>query len=93
MKERLNAIIIAAAILLAVVIYCFWTRYQVLRATRLPDSGLVTVEYDRMTGEAWCLVYFEEEKLPVKIKYSFEMSAKDIVERIREKKKEDKKAP
>jgi hypothetical protein len=52
MKEHLNAIIISAAILLATIIYCFGTRYQVTMA-RQSDYVAVVLEHDRMTGSVW----------------------------------------
>jgi hypothetical protein len=58
--ERLNAIIIAGAILLAVVVYCFGTRYQVAGGA----GG--TYQVNRITGESWWLrgrAYEKVEKL------------------------------
>ena len=48
MKEHLNAIILAVAFLLAVVIYCYSNRYQIVGG-----GEMAAYEVDRITGETW----------------------------------------
>ena len=55
MKEHLNAIIIAVAILLAVVIYCFGTRYRIVAAGAGEASVSSGYIVDRITGETWAI--------------------------------------
>jgi hypothetical protein len=58
MKEPLNTLILAVAILLAVTIYCFGTRYQIV-GTGTHGMGL---QVDRMTGETWWLLLEKKVK-------------------------------
>ena len=50
MKEHLNTLILAVAIILAVVIYCFGTRYQIAGG-----GEMGAYEVDRISGETWWL--------------------------------------
>ena len=53
MKDRLNTIILSVAILIAIVIYCFCTRYQIVASG---GGDLIRgFQVDRMTGETWVL--------------------------------------
>jgi hypothetical protein len=64
MKEHLNAIILAVAILLAGVIYCLGTRYQAVGA----GKG-VAFQVNRITGSTWYLVgphIFPMKEAPLK---------------------------
>jgi hypothetical protein len=49
MKDHLNSIILAVGILLAVVIYCFGTRYQIVGS----ETHGMGLQVDRITGETW----------------------------------------
>jgi len=67
LKDHLNVIILAVAILMAMIIYCFFTwnlgRYQIVRTN---EWGFAN-EIDTKTGEAWMLVGTREG--PKKRKY------------------------
>ncbi len=56
MSETKNVLIVVAAILLAVVIYSFGTRYQMV-ATSTPDKHYAYM-YDRFTGKTWVISKF-----------------------------------
>jgi hypothetical protein len=49
--DSANVLIIAGAILLAVIIFCFGTRYQIV-GTGEKDIG-VSFRLDRITGKTW----------------------------------------
>ena len=52
MKEHLNVAILAVTILLAVVIYVFCTRYQIVAVGGEYTRGF---QINRITGETWIL--------------------------------------
>jgi hypothetical protein len=66
MKETTNTIILAVAILLAVVIYCFCTRYQIAGAGAGQANWGQAYQVDRITGETWFLNPTAKEKLQEK---------------------------
>jgi hypothetical protein len=51
MTETKNILIIALTILLAVVIYCFGTRYSMIAGAETELSAVYL--YDRITGNMW----------------------------------------
>jgi hypothetical protein len=54
MKDLLNTLILAVAILLALVIYCYMTRYQIVGAGA-GQNVYGGYQVDRITGETWWL--------------------------------------
>jgi hypothetical protein len=70
MKEHLNAIILAVAILLAVTIYCLFNwnhnRFRLVKTGYKNAFNLI----DTKTGEVWCLIAYEGNRYR-KYKYSY----------------------
>jgi hypothetical protein len=50
-KETRIALILSLALITSVIIYCFGTRYQMIRPAG--DSDGMAYMYDRMTGSYW----------------------------------------
>lgn len=57
--DNRNALLIAAAVLLAVFIFCFCTRYEMMST----GKGFAYM-YDRITGQTW--YYMADEYFPCK---------------------------
>lgn len=51
MRETINTIILSVALVLAVIFYCYSTRYQVSGT----GTGVPAYLCDRMTGQCWLL--------------------------------------